>query len=135
MTMTTTTNDKQQATIDPWPLLTMKHRKQRLGNGKSIMTVPIESGGNNIAVGSVGNCIMARAHCKQWQCSGFSNSVTVQQLWICQKHCRPAYTVPACGASCIVHVARVHALLIVTTGRMQLYYLGLLQKNLHHDSI
>jgi len=78
MTVTTMTNDKQQATINPWPPLTMKHRKQGLGNVKSIMTMPIESCG---AVHSVGNCITARAHWKQWQCSGFSNVVTVQQLW------------------------------------------------------
>jgi len=59
--MTTTTNDKQQATINPRPLLSMKRRKQGLGNVKSIMTAPIESGG---LVHRVGNCITARAHWK-----------------------------------------------------------------------
>jgi len=41
----------------------------------------IESGGNNLAVRGVGNCITARAHRKRRQCTGFSNSMIVQQLW------------------------------------------------------
>jgi len=75
------TNDKRQTTINPWPPQTLQRRKQRLGDGKSIMAAPIESGGNNLAVRSIGNCIMARAHWKRRQCSGFSNIVIVKQLW------------------------------------------------------
>ena len=75
------TNDKRQTTINPWPPQTLQRRKQRLGDGKIIMTAPIESGGNNKAVRRVGNCITARAHWKRRRCSIFSNNVTVQQLW------------------------------------------------------
>jgi len=75
------TNDKRQTTINPWPPQTLQRRKQRLGDGKGIMAAPIESGSNNLVVRSIGNCIMARAHWKRRQCSGFSNIVIVKQLW------------------------------------------------------
>jgi len=79
MTVMTTTNDKRQTTINPWQPQTLQRRKQRLGDGKSKMTAPIESGG---------------APCRQlhhdkstfnvaataWQYSGLYQTMVVKQL-------------------------------------------------------
>ena len=108
MTMTTMTNDKQQATskqatINPRSPLTIKHRKQGLANINKHHDSAIESGG---AVHCVGNCMTARAHWKlwvvmqwllwccyseaaletAWRCIGFGNSMAVAWATTCGEH-------------------------------------------------